>query len=329
MKLFISYSRDDKAWVYELWRAIRDKLRFDPWIDQDLKGATRWWPSILDEIEAAQCVIMVLTQRSLESIYCLAELNYALALNKPILPLMLKPCLEQMPRTLGPIQFLDFTRDTPMYDVIIQISLSLAQVQRDLDHNVYPARAASRPAEPSAAQMEDIDEVYETAVDALEQRNFDMAEQKLWQVTQVDDGFLAELAAEKLQAIPGLRQRDKDYTRVKRLLNGAKTQDDGRRAWEMYLKKYGPDHDPDNLAGRIGGAVPPRRSESDQRKSLREGAGGEVSPGPSNPPDSPTSLDAAMRQIGTLVARTGLQTDELPSPPAESSSPRPEGEGLG
>jgi len=74
MKLFVSYSRDDKQWVYDFWRSIRERLR-----------------------EEADCFIMVLTPRSLESIYCMAELDYALALNKPILPLMLKPCGENQP----------------------------------------------------------------------------------------------------------------------------------------------------------------------------------------------------------------------------------------
>ncbi|MCA9905148.1 MAG: toll/interleukin-1 receptor domain-containing protein, partial [Anaerolineae bacterium] len=84
-KLFISYSRDDKAWVYELWRALRDRAHYDAWIDQRIVPAQDWWDSILTNVEDADCVIYVMSPKSVESIYCVAEVNYALALNKPVL----------------------------------------------------------------------------------------------------------------------------------------------------------------------------------------------------------------------------------------------------
>jgi len=86
MKLFISYSRDDKAWVYELWRGLRDHAYHDAWIDQRIIPAQDWWDSILTNIEAAECVLYIMTPKSVDSIYCQAEMTYALALNKPILP---------------------------------------------------------------------------------------------------------------------------------------------------------------------------------------------------------------------------------------------------
>jgi len=90
MKLFISSSRDDSAWTYEFWRTLREETSHHIWIDQRIVPASDWWRSILDEIEHCDCFMMVMSPKSVESIYCLAELNYAVALNKPILPLMLK-----------------------------------------------------------------------------------------------------------------------------------------------------------------------------------------------------------------------------------------------
>src|SRR6185369_195283 len=92
MKLFISYSRDDKAWVYDFWRTLRDEGQHDAWIDQHLDPAHDWWESILLNIEDCQCFIYVLSPQAVESIYCQTQLNYALTINKPILPLILKPC---------------------------------------------------------------------------------------------------------------------------------------------------------------------------------------------------------------------------------------------
>ncbi len=79
MKLFISYSRDDKAWVYELWRALRDEANHDAWIDRRLVPAQDWWNTVLDSIEACECILYVISPKSAESIYCRTKLSYALA----------------------------------------------------------------------------------------------------------------------------------------------------------------------------------------------------------------------------------------------------------
>ena len=39
MKLFISYSRDDSQWVFDLWRALQNEGHHDAWIDRKLVPA--------------------------------------------------------------------------------------------------------------------------------------------------------------------------------------------------------------------------------------------------------------------------------------------------
>lgn len=257
MKLFISYSRDDKAWVYEYWRNLRDKSRHEAWIDLDLKGATRWWDTILDEIKGCECFIMVMTPRSMESIYCLAELRYAMALNKPILPIMLKPCINLLPNELKVIQFVDITGNPTLDDVLLRTELSLGDVRLDIYKGKYPPKQADRPKEPSALTAQDVDEVYETGVDALEQENYTLAEEKLKQVEKIDDGILGELAKGKLTTIPALRRRQREYGRIKRLLSRQSTKADAQIAWEKFVAIY-PDYDPEGIGKNFGKQKSPR-----------------------------------------------------------------------
>ncbi len=93
MKLFISYSHDDKAYVKTLAAALESEdVKHQVWMDRNLFGGQEWWEAILNEIEKCDCFICILTPYSVNSIYCNIELKYAVDLNKPILPLMLKLC---------------------------------------------------------------------------------------------------------------------------------------------------------------------------------------------------------------------------------------------
>ena len=83
MKLFISYSRDDKQWVYEFARRVSSmRARHEVWYDQDLHVSQKWWDEILNRIEGCEATIIILTTRYMNSPFCMAELEYALALNK-------------------------------------------------------------------------------------------------------------------------------------------------------------------------------------------------------------------------------------------------------
>src|SRR5688572_207217 len=102
MRLFISYARKDITLVNEIVQAL-NRTNHTIWIDESLLGGSNWWDEILDNIHQCECFVFMMTPNSSSSIYCLAELNYALAMNKPILPLVLTPT-DKAPRKLDPIQ---------------------------------------------------------------------------------------------------------------------------------------------------------------------------------------------------------------------------------
>jgi len=163
-KFFISYSRDDKHWAYELWRALRDRMHLDVWIDLKLLPATDWWLSIVESIEECDCFIIVLTPKSGESIYCTEELNYAVALNKPILPIMLKNCAS--PKALRHIQYENATGDVPMGDLLLTMSMAFNRIQTDISLGKYPKPTSEveRPTEPIARDAASLYELISQAV---------------------------------------------------------------------------------------------------------------------------------------------------------------------
>jgi hypothetical protein len=74
MKFFISYSRSVKEEV----RKVVDLLKAadqDVWWDADIPKMSDWWATILDNIEWCEVFIFVVSEKSVQSMYCLEELR--------------------------------------------------------------------------------------------------------------------------------------------------------------------------------------------------------------------------------------------------------------
>jgi len=87
LAIFISYSRSDEAAVKSLAAGL-DSARKEIWYDFDIQGGEPWWDRILESIRTATLFLFALSDESLKSKPCMAEVNYAIALNRPILPVI-------------------------------------------------------------------------------------------------------------------------------------------------------------------------------------------------------------------------------------------------
>jgi hypothetical protein len=85
MQLFISYARVDKA-VADHLVADAVALGHRPFYDRDLTGGQRWWDTLLDQIEAADAFVPVLSDDYRGSEPCRAEAAWAQACGIPFLP---------------------------------------------------------------------------------------------------------------------------------------------------------------------------------------------------------------------------------------------------
>jgi ATP/maltotriose-dependent transcriptional regulator MalT len=85
VKVFIGYSSHDDVAVRSLAQDLAQG-RQQVWLDQHLGGGEAWWPKILGQIRACTVFVFALSDSSLRSKPCRAELDYAEALGLPILP---------------------------------------------------------------------------------------------------------------------------------------------------------------------------------------------------------------------------------------------------
>lgn len=107
MALFISYSSRDADIVADLAAALR-RAGHELWIDDELHGGEVWWRAILAQIRDCEMFLAAVSQNMLTSKACQAELRYAQALGKPILPVQVGPLHSVRANPLAGMQLIDF-----------------------------------------------------------------------------------------------------------------------------------------------------------------------------------------------------------------------------
>jgi tetratricopeptide (TPR) repeat protein len=108
-QLFISYARENKPDVEALVRDL-DALGYQTWVDSSLRGGQTWWHEILGRIGNCDVFVAIVSGHTLSSVACKRELEWALALNKPVLPLAVERLPHALPRTLSMRQIIDYSR---------------------------------------------------------------------------------------------------------------------------------------------------------------------------------------------------------------------------
>lgn len=97
MSIFINYARKDLREV-EVLRRDLEQSDNSVWTDSQLTGGQSWWDVILDQIRECDLFVFALSPASLNSRVCTIELEYALGLDRPLLPVMIR----DVPLTLAP-----------------------------------------------------------------------------------------------------------------------------------------------------------------------------------------------------------------------------------
>ena len=105
----LSYSRQSKDIVRTLAEDIQ-ALGHIVWFDQELSGGQGWWDQILEQVRNCEVFVFALDPESLNSTACKREYQYAAALGKPILPVLVADGVSTnlLPPALAAIQFVDY-----------------------------------------------------------------------------------------------------------------------------------------------------------------------------------------------------------------------------
>jgi len=109
VKVFISYERESRANVRDLANHIQ-KLGHTVWFDDQLNGGESWWNQILEHVRECDTFVFALAPRTLDSVACRSEYEYAVALGKSIIPVLVAPgvAVSLLPGELSKIQWVDY-----------------------------------------------------------------------------------------------------------------------------------------------------------------------------------------------------------------------------
>jgi len=135
--IFISYSHEQKSWAKKLEQVIN--TRYHAWRDEKIGKGAKWWDEICEKIETCTAFAAVFTPDYLSSPYCMAELAYALKLEKPIIPIAIDISTKQLPEEIQKLQVIfaqfDLNEDTLKTDILD----AMGQIKYDYDKGEYPS----------------------------------------------------------------------------------------------------------------------------------------------------------------------------------------------
>jgi hypothetical protein len=90
LRIMVSYAREDYVIAQELTETLR-LFGYDPWTDSSAHSGAAWWTEIVYRVQQCDVLLTALSPSLLTSRACTLERQYALALNKVQLPVMLAP----------------------------------------------------------------------------------------------------------------------------------------------------------------------------------------------------------------------------------------------
>jgi hypothetical protein len=113
VSIFISYARHDRPAVEMLARDL-EGTRESVWMDNELTGGQAWWDTILRQIRQCDLYVLALSPESLKSRACRLELQYAVALRRPLLPVQIADlAISTAPQVVADTQIVDYRQRTP------------------------------------------------------------------------------------------------------------------------------------------------------------------------------------------------------------------------
>lgn len=129
MQLFVSYSSKDNTSVKTLIRDL-EAARHGVWVDQELTGGDSWWREILQQIRRCDVFVLALSNNSLRSKPCIAELDYAKALGLPLVPVQIGPVDSPRLAPVAQIQIIDYRSPTAAMGIALVGALQEGAARR-------------------------------------------------------------------------------------------------------------------------------------------------------------------------------------------------------
>lgn len=122
-RIFFSYAAADQADAQRLLNAFSKQPNIQVFTTQTLSAGENWMPKLQQALSECDLFVVLLSPNSLDSNWVLSEIGAAWGLNKPIIPVVTQPELQdKLPlvlRGISSINFKDFA-DSPTANQILK-----------------------------------------------------------------------------------------------------------------------------------------------------------------------------------------------------------------
>ncbi|MEM9007320.1 MAG: TIR domain-containing protein [Cyanobacteria bacterium P01_F01_bin.86] len=131
-QVFLAYAQADTEVMQNIRRSLL-RQGFTIWSNQtDILSGEAFQRAVKRGIEAADTLVYLLSPDSLQSKYCQSEFNYALALKKRIIPILVRPLTSTVTHTaLAALQYIDLTDNVKTEDYRLDESELLKTLNQD------------------------------------------------------------------------------------------------------------------------------------------------------------------------------------------------------
>ena len=134
-RIFVSYSRADRQFIEPFGKLLK-RGRYSFFSDDEIPGGADWWRMILNEIAECTVFVYLLSNDSLKSPYCRAELKEAIRLNKRILPILVRPRTDlanagELEPILRDIHYIDMSAGVTDGDAMAAVFGALNELQTE------------------------------------------------------------------------------------------------------------------------------------------------------------------------------------------------------
>jgi len=240
MKIFLSYAREDKDRVLELYRKLHED-GYDAWLDSEkILAGQDWDLEINKAIKTSDAIILCFTDISVRKEgYIQREMKKAIDIAQEklrdtifIIPTRLDECA--VPEEVSRWQYVDLFSETGYEKLLSSLKLKANQQSAPIHQKVASVEPVNRPNNKLIKFQEIAEQLYKHASAALQENQAiltpalqgletpEQAIQKLVGVfhRQQSRGFFAKQAAYLSEAIKSLDAESEERTIVQDLLNG-------------------------------------------------------------------------------------------------------------
>lgn len=137
-QVFVSHSRLDHDETEPLLNDLA-AIGLDVWADASLAGGPERWTAILERIRACEVFVYVISANSLASRACRSEFEYAVALERPVLPIALEDVsVHLLPPDLARLQMVRYDPTDRGCALALSRSVLALDQQHPLPHPLPP-----------------------------------------------------------------------------------------------------------------------------------------------------------------------------------------------